>query len=98
MIPKVIVVADRIPFTVGGKIDRKAVARQLADAELPAAHAYRAPSTPLESALAVIVGEVLDLAGKVRSGSTTTSSPSVAIPCWPPRWSPAFGTGSTPRR
>ncbi len=51
MIPKVIVVTDRIPFTVAGKIDRKAVARQLADAEVPAAQAYRAPSTPLESAL-----------------------------------------------
>jgi len=61
MIPKVIVVTDRIPFTVAGKIDRKAVARQLAEAELPAAQAYRAPSSPLESALAAIVGEVLGL-------------------------------------
>jgi mycobactin phenyloxazoline synthetase len=68
MIPKVIVVADRIPFTISGKIDRKAVARQLADAELPAAHIYRAPSTPLESALTAIVGEVLDMAGNVRVG------------------------------
>ena len=59
MIPKVIVVTDRIPFTVAGKIDRKAVSRQLADAELPAAQAYRAPSTPLESALCAIVGDVL---------------------------------------
>jgi mycobactin phenyloxazoline synthetase len=31
----------------------------LADVELPAAQSYRAPSTPLESALAAIVGEVL---------------------------------------
>ncbi|WP_326546122.1 amino acid adenylation domain-containing protein [Mycolicibacterium sp. ND9-15] len=60
MIPKVIVVTDRIPFGVNGKIDRKAVARQLAEAEVPTAPAYRAPSTPLESALAAIVGEVLD--------------------------------------
>ncbi len=59
MIPKVIVVTDRIPFTVEGKLDRKAAARQLADVELPAAQVYRAPSTPLESALAAIVGEVL---------------------------------------
>jgi mycobactin phenyloxazoline synthetase len=62
MIPKIIVVTDRIPFTIGGKIDRKAAARQLADAELPAAHQYRAPSTPLESALVAIVAEVLDVA------------------------------------
>ncbi|KUH80472.1 MULTISPECIES: non-ribosomal peptide synthetase [unclassified Mycobacterium] len=61
MIPKVIVVADRIPFTVNGKIDRQAVARLLADAEPPAAQAYRAPATPLESALVAIVAEVLDI-------------------------------------
>lgn len=61
MIPKVIVVTDRIPFTVAGKIDRKTVSRQLADAELPAAQAYRAPSTPLKSALCAIVGEVLGI-------------------------------------
>jgi mycobactin phenyloxazoline synthetase len=59
MIPKIIVVSDRIPFTIGGKIDRKAAARQLADAEPPAAHEYRAPSTALESALVAIVAEVL---------------------------------------
>ena len=61
MIPKIIVVTDRIPFTIGGKIDRKAAARQLADAEPPAAHEYRAPSTPLVSALVAIVAEVLDI-------------------------------------
>lgn len=66
MIPKVIVVADRIPFTVNGKIDRQAVARLLADAELPEAQVYRAPATPLESALVAIVAEVLDIeTGKV---------------------------------
>jgi mycobactin phenyloxazoline synthetase len=64
MIPKVIVVTDRIPFTVAGKLDRKAAARQLSDVELPAAQAYRAPSTPLESALAAIVGEVLGVSSK----------------------------------
>jgi mycobactin phenyloxazoline synthetase len=59
MIPKIIVVSDRIPFTVGGKLDRKAAARELAEAERPAAQAYRPASTPLESALVSIVGEVL---------------------------------------
>lgn len=62
MIPKIIVVADRIPYTVNGKLDRKAVARELAQAEPPAANAYRAPSTPLESALVGIVAEILDVA------------------------------------
>lgn len=61
MIPKIIVVADRIPFTVNGKIDRKAVARLLAGAERPAPQGYRAPTTPLESALVAIVAEVLDI-------------------------------------
>jgi mycobactin phenyloxazoline synthetase len=60
MIPKIIDVTDRIPFTVNGKIDRKAVARRLADVELPAVQGFRPPSTPLESALVAIVGEVLD--------------------------------------
>ena len=59
MVPKVIVVADRIPFTLTGKIDRAAVERQLADVEVPADHAYRAPSNPLESALVAIVARVL---------------------------------------
>ncbi|MGE2719661.1 amino acid adenylation domain-containing protein [Mycolicibacterium celeriflavum] len=68
MIPKIIVVSDRIPFTVNGKIDRKAVARLLAEAEPPAAQAYRAPSTPLESALTAIVRDVLDVDDDVRVG------------------------------
>ncbi len=63
MIPKVIVVSDRIPFTVNGKIDRKAVARQLAEAEMPAAQVFRPPSTSLESALVAIVAEVLGVPG-----------------------------------
>jgi mycobactin phenyloxazoline synthetase len=59
MIPQILVATDRIPFTIGGKIDRKAVAQRLAEAGLPAEHVYRAPSTPLEMALAAIIGEVL---------------------------------------
>ncbi|OBI77410.1 non-ribosomal peptide synthetase, partial [Mycobacterium sp. E740] len=59
MIPKVIVVADRIPFTVNGKIDRKAVARLLGDADRPAAQVFRPPATALQSALVAIVEDVL---------------------------------------
>jgi mycobactin phenyloxazoline synthetase len=58
MIPQLLVATDRIPFT-NGKIDRKAVAGMLAAAEPSAGHGYRAPSTPLELALAAIVGDVL---------------------------------------
>lgn len=68
MIPKIVAVADRIPFTVNGKIDRKAVARLLADVEPPAAQGYRAPATPLESALVAIVEDVLDVDDDVRVG------------------------------
>ncbi|KUI14366.1 non-ribosomal peptide synthetase [Mycobacterium lehmannii] len=69
MIPKIIAVSDRIPFTVNGKIDRKAVARLLADVEPPAAQEYRAPATPLESALVAIVEDVLDVDDDVRVGT-----------------------------
>ncbi|MGN7780978.1 amino acid adenylation domain-containing protein [Mycolicibacterium sp. 22603] len=57
MIPQLIVTCDRIPYTIGGKIDRKAVARRLAEAELPAERGYRAPA--LEIAVARIMGELL---------------------------------------
>ena len=59
MIPKIIVVTDRIPFTVNGKIDRTAVARILAEAEPPAGQGYRAPGSPLETALTGIVADIL---------------------------------------
>ena len=59
MIPQVIVPTDRIPYTVGGKIDRKSVALLLADAELPAGRGYRAPTTALEKAVARIMAELL---------------------------------------
>lgn len=66
MVPKVLVVTDRIPFTLAGKIDRAAVQRQLADAEMPAGRGYRAPTNPLESALVAIVARVLGVeAGQV---------------------------------
>ena len=60
MIPRHISLVERIPFTVGGKIDRRAVAGELAAAVSGSAEpGHRAPSTPLESALAAIVGDVL---------------------------------------
>jgi mycobactin phenyloxazoline synthetase len=64
MIPRHIVLVDTIPFTDAGKIDRRAVADLLgaavlcADADTPG---YRAPSTAPESALAVIVADLLGL-------------------------------------
>lgn len=59
MIPQVLVATDRIPFTIGGKIDRKAVALRLAEAELPAERGYRPPSTSLETAVARIMSDLL---------------------------------------
>ena len=64
MIPRHISVVERIPFTDGGKIDRRAVARQLAAAvsersgETSALH--EAPRTRLERALCHIVADLLD--------------------------------------
>jgi mycobactin phenyloxazoline synthetase len=63
MIPHILVATDKIPFTVGGKIDRKAVAQRLAAAGAPAERVHRAPSTPLERALAAIIGEVVSCNG-----------------------------------
>ncbi|OMC16193.1 non-ribosomal peptide synthetase [Mycobacterium sp. SP-6446] len=60
MIPAYISVVERIPFTDGGKIDRRAVGAELAAAVSGLGDAgYRAPSTPLESALTEIVAELL---------------------------------------
>jgi len=60
MIPRHVSLVEHIPFTVGGKIDRRAVARELAAAVTGVAKpGYLAPSTPLQSALAAIVGDVL---------------------------------------
>lgn len=59
MIPQHIVFVDRIPYTVGGKTDRKAVARILAEAQPAAERIRRDPSTPLQRALSAFVGEVL---------------------------------------
>lgn len=63
MIPKIVSVTERIPFTVGGKIDRVAVARILAVARAPQSEGHRAPATSLESALTSILGGLLDGSG-----------------------------------
>ncbi|ORV60807.1 non-ribosomal peptide synthetase [Mycobacterium europaeum] len=60
MVPRHVALVERIPFTDAGKIDRRAVARDLAAlAALSGRPGYRAPSTPLENALAGLLGELL---------------------------------------
>lgn len=63
MVPQHLGIAETIPFTPGGKIDRRAVV-ELLTASLAAAGeaagACRAPSTPLETALARILGDLLN--------------------------------------
>lgn len=63
MIPRHLSMVERIRFTDAGKIDRRAVASQLAAAVSGSdtAPGYRAPSTPLGSALCAIVAELLGL-------------------------------------
>ncbi|OBK70349.1 non-ribosomal peptide synthetase [Mycobacterium sp. 1274761.0] len=59
MVPQRIMVVDRIPYTVAGKTDRRAVAHLLADAEPSAGATRREPTTPLEQVLTDLVGDVL---------------------------------------
>lgn len=59
IIPRIIAGVDRIPFTVGGKVDRAAAAHLLEKADVLTGAGYRVPTTSLESALALIIGEVL---------------------------------------
>jgi len=60
MIPQHLSLVERIPCTLGGKIDRRVVTAQLAaDVAGSAKPHHRVPSTPLQSALVAIVGEVL---------------------------------------
>ncbi|PQM44182.1 Phenyloxazoline synthase MbtB [Mycobacterium talmoniae] len=61
MIPQQVTLVDRIPFTVGGKIDRRAVTADLTAAVAAGgAPGYPGPGpTPVEKALAAIVGELL---------------------------------------
>ncbi|KWX67629.1 non-ribosomal peptide synthetase [Mycobacterium sp. NAZ190054] len=66
MIPQIVVATDQIPYTVGGKIDRVAVARRLNEADVLVGTGFRAPATPLETALCAIIGAVL---GRDRIGA-----------------------------
>lgn len=59
MVPQIIVPVDQVPFTLGGKIDRAAVAGLLGDGLVLTGTGYRAPATQLESALSAIIGSVL---------------------------------------
>lgn len=60
MIPRHITAVERIGFTDAGKLDRRAVARELESAVSQSQRpGHRAPTTPLQSALAVIVGDLL---------------------------------------
>ncbi|MEO1335347.1 MAG: condensation domain-containing protein, partial [Myxococcota bacterium] len=58
MTPRRIRVLEALPLTPNGKVDRRALAAYAHDAE---PSAYVAPRNPVESKLAAIFGEVLDL-------------------------------------
>ncbi|BBY35074.1 non-ribosomal peptide synthetase [Mycolicibacter minnesotensis] len=58
MIPRQLQVVTAIPYTVSGKIDRRAVTAELA-AALAATDGHREPAGPLQGALAAIIAEVL---------------------------------------
>ncbi|MEB3061608.1 non-ribosomal peptide synthetase [[Mycobacterium] zoologicum] len=58
MIPRQLRVVSAIPYTVSGKIDRRAVTAEVA-AAFAAGDGYREPVTPLQRALAAIIAEVL---------------------------------------
>lgn len=60
MIPRHIDLVDRIPFTLAGKTDRRAAARILAEVVGDGPDAdRRMPATPVQRALAAIIGELL---------------------------------------
>jgi pyochelin synthetase len=60
MVPATIAVADRLPLTANGKVDRRAL-DELAPAEPVARPAFVAPRSPLEETVAAIWSEVLDV-------------------------------------
>lgn len=60
MIPQRIETVDRVPYTIGGKVDRGEVARLLGSG-LISTESRRNASGPVEFALTAIIGEVLGL-------------------------------------
>ncbi|AKK30174.1 non-ribosomal peptide synthetase [Mycobacterium sp. EPa45] len=58
MVPQHFEAVDRIPYTVGGKVDRSALTRRLV-AAVAAGTEHRPPSGPVQSALAAIITDVL---------------------------------------
>ncbi|MGZ4584253.1 MAG: non-ribosomal peptide synthetase [Mycobacterium sp.] len=64
MVPRYVSLVERIPFTDGGKIDRRAVSAELAAAAAERSGAtsarYEAPRTQLERALCHIVADLLN--------------------------------------
>ena len=61
MIPRHLLLVDRIPFTDAGKVDRRAVTALLTAGVAGAQPDHRRCATPVEAALAAIIGEVLGL-------------------------------------
>lgn len=62
MIPHQVWFVDQVPYTLAGKVDRRAVTAQLTAAVADStACERRTPSTPVESAIAAIVGDVLGI-------------------------------------
>jgi mycobactin phenyloxazoline synthetase len=59
MIPRHFELVEQLPFTIGGKTDRRAVTRLLDDAMAGERSQVRQPSTVVEKALARIVAELL---------------------------------------
>ena len=64
MVPQRIVFTDRVPYTLGGKVDRRVATTELAAAVTESSVAdRREPSTAVESALAAIIEDVLGTDG-----------------------------------
>jgi hypothetical protein len=81
MVPAQLIHLAQMPLGPSGKVDRKAL-----PAPVWQQREHVEPQTELQQQVAAIWREVLNLP---RSACTTTSSPSAATRCWPPRSSRA---------